>query len=571
MPFHQDPSRLTRSSGRALKSSPLSSSSHSPRADSAATSSSSIRPSAGSRSYHAQPIAGWGRAGSTRLGAGRLGVGRGRGIGFGSGFGSGGGLGSEITTTGSGVRRVSLRRTYSIGRGVGVSASAAGSTAFSSASGSANLRLGFCDFELGDFELGDFGLGIFRFGDRFFDRGRFDREGASGLALVGERADFDADLLEDFDDVIVAGEHHHLVTEFGEGFEGRGGVGGALAIEVDEDVVEDQRQHDATAGVGGGEGEPEGDEDGFAGAAAEHVQRQRVPVCVVDLELVRPERRPDSGVFARGELVQERGGFAERFGLAFSFERPTDVLEQAAGHPEGLPAAGEGVDLSADALEFESGVGEPAVVGELFHLLGELALFRPQGGDAGFGFADPGGERFPSLFEIAGGGVTDLAGDGVVLDVMSDRRADLAIEFGVACTHFGERRLSVDERVELFGRGDAALGPQRPALLFGPLDRADVGGLVPFELLVLFFQFSATFDPVLLSRELFVQVVQLVERSGARAWAIGRGFGFSRAVTVACGSGLFVELECLQVERFDPFGDRLSFAPSLVAFVAEVG
>ena len=63
----------------------------------------------------------------------------------------------------------------------------------------------------------------------------------SGSEFLRLLAGFDPDLVENFNDVIVTSEHQHLVPQFSKCFQSLGGVHCAVAIKVDQHIVQDQR------------------------------------------------------------------------------------------------------------------------------------------------------------------------------------------------------------------------------------------------------------------------------------------------------------------------------------------
>ncbi|CAD71868.1 hypothetical protein-transmembrane prediction [Rhodopirellula baltica SH 1] len=198
-----------------------------------------------------------------------------------------------------------------------------------------------------------------------------------------------------------------------------------------------------------------------------------------------------------------------------------------------------------------------------------------------------------------------------------------------------EQRFAIDNFVELFGSRDTALGPQGTTLLFGSFDRTRMSQLLLLQLQVVFFELPTLFDPVLLTGDFFVQVIELIQWIGShrhRTFAatvlrfagtvvvptisIAVAFvaaillgvfplrasirfavvvlvgilvlvGFIAVRVIVVLVGLIGELvivavlECLQgivrcinrfeIERFDSFGERLPFALTLAAFLLQFG
>ncbi len=249
--------------------------------------------------------------------------------------------------------------------------------------------------------------------------------------------------------------------------------------------------------------------------------------------------------------------------MSLTLKRAADVLEQATCHGQRLPAAAGGLDPAFDATEFELSHGQSVVVAEMFHFLGKFTLLGSQLGDPRIGLGHPRGQGFPSPLEVGGGGAVDFACHVVILDVRADDRTNLLFQLVVLFSQFGQFRLAVDHLVELLGSRHATLGPEGTTLLFSPLDRSVVNALLAFELRVLLFEFPPSFDPVLLPRKFFVQVVELVERTGARFETLGEHLFGDLSVLVGSSRGILVDFECFEVECFDSFGDRLPFAPAL--------
>ena len=108
----------------------------------------------------------------------------------------------------------------------------------------------------------------------------------------------------------------------------------------------------------------------------------------------------------------------------------------------------------------------------------------------------------------------DFAGDVVIVNVCADHRSNLFVEHAEFGLHFHQLGLGIDHRIELLWRGDSAFCPQGPSLLFAALDTTMHCRLLAFEVLIGFFQFASSFDPMLLSGQFLVQVVQLLQRPG---------------------------------------------------------
>ena len=68
--------------------------------------------------------------------------------------------------------------------------------------------------------------------------------------MSGHDAYFHSNFLEHFNNVFVAGKHHHLMTLAGKLLQGFHGIHRTLAIKVHEYVIENQRQRDSPPCVG---------------------------------------------------------------------------------------------------------------------------------------------------------------------------------------------------------------------------------------------------------------------------------------------------------------------------------
>ena len=94
--------------------------------------------------------------------------------------------------------------------------------------------------------------------------------------MVGQVANGDVERLEELNDVFVTDEHHDLVPMHGERAQDLGRGLSSLAVKIDEDVIEHQREHDAAASKIGDERESQTEEHCFPGAATQDVQRERL-------------------------------------------------------------------------------------------------------------------------------------------------------------------------------------------------------------------------------------------------------------------------------------------------------
>jgi hypothetical protein len=124
---------------------------------------------------------------------------------------------------------------------------------------------------------------------------------------VGERPHRGPDVPEDPRDVGVAGEDEHLPfprlvgDEFHQHF---GGRAGAAVVEVDQRIVDHDRQMDAVAFEVADEGQSKGEEHLLTGATTESIGVPERSLGIVDLEPGFVDGRRDLGVVTLREPHQ---------------------------------------------------------------------------------------------------------------------------------------------------------------------------------------------------------------------------------------------------------------------------
>ena len=85
-----------------------------------------------------------------------------------------------------------------------------------------------------------------------------------------------------------------------------------------------------------------------------------------------------------------------------------------------------------------------------------------------------------------------------------------------------------------------------------------------------FAQVSTAFDPMLLTRQLFVQVIQLLERSGSFSESGFHRFFRDFTVIVGVAHGIFVDFQGFDVQRLDSLGNRLAFSSPLLLLALQL-
>ena len=159
-------------------------------------------------------------------------------------------------------------------------------------------------------------------------RGSGDTTISAGPLLLGSRLTGTFNDLNSFENVLVAGEDQQLMSGGGKVAQyGRGGLR-PFGVEVHQHVVQHQRQGRAAPGVGTCQGQPQTQEKLLAGAAAEHLDRQRVPLGVVHPQHVFAQRRPHPAVTALRQPVEIAGRLLQRLRL------PVLLIGGRGSHPE---------------------------------------------------------------------------------------------------------------------------------------------------------------------------------------------------------------------------------------------
>ena len=75
----------------------------------------------------------------------------------------------------------------------------------------------------------------------------FQDGGSSGRALCWHHSNLYIDVLENVDDMLVAGEHHYLMSKFSEGLQCSCCTDCSISVKIDQYVIQDKWQHHTAA------------------------------------------------------------------------------------------------------------------------------------------------------------------------------------------------------------------------------------------------------------------------------------------------------------------------------------
>lgn len=117
----------------------------------------------------------------------------------------------------------------------------------------------------------------------------------------GEEDRFDAARFEEFGEVAVAGEEEDLPFGAGEVDQQINRAEGALFVEIDEDVIENDGKVDSLTGELLDDGEADGEEELFAGAARELLDVPGLTLFIIDVGIALAKGSPDVAVAASCE------------------------------------------------------------------------------------------------------------------------------------------------------------------------------------------------------------------------------------------------------------------------------
>jgi len=101
----------------------------------------------------------------------------------------------------------------------------------------------------------------------------------------------------------------------------------ADGVEVDQHIIKDHRESDASAGEIRNECETYTEEQLFASAAAEHIDGERLSGSIFNEQDIIGQWSPDPLVLAAGELVHKTRSDRERLGLAVLLVLGTNALQ----------------------------------------------------------------------------------------------------------------------------------------------------------------------------------------------------------------------------------------------------
>ena len=171
--------------------------------------------------------------------------------------------------------------------------------------------------------------------------------------------------------MIVTCEQDDLVPFGGELHERFGRTSAAPGVEIDEDVVEDQRQATSATRIMLYDRQPQGKKECFSRAAAELRDRPLFAVTRLHQKFVAIPRRPDAAIFSGRDLREESRCGTQRFGLLVPFVTALQVRERAVDQFERQSAS--------DTLGERHLCGAPQQTGSIGgRLRGEPFQFRLQ-------------------------------------------------------------------------------------------------------------------------------------------------------------------------------------------------
>jgi hypothetical protein len=146
---------------------------------------------------------------------------------------------------------------------------------------------------------------------------------AGGQPSAIEASDVTASLRKELHHMGMTGEHEHLSTTFvGETHQGLGGIPGTLIIKVDQGVVHDQWQPNASAFEVCNKGKPKRQEDLLSGAATEPLRRPADAVDILDHQHRIVGDGGDLAVATTCKPLEPDGGFQQHWWLML-FEEPS--------------------------------------------------------------------------------------------------------------------------------------------------------------------------------------------------------------------------------------------------------